>query len=505
MTTIPASQIVSVIPNVVSAGGNGVALNGLLLTSSTRVPIGSVLSFPNDGQSVSDYFGPGATETALAGIYFNGFDGSTQKPAAILFAQYPTANVAGYLRGGPVGQNLTLAQLQAITPGTLSITVAGTAKTSSSIDLSSAVSFSDAATKIQAAFTTPGFGVTYDSIAQAFLFTSNATGLAQTITYCTTNAFATALELTAATGAVLSQGANTAVPGTFMDGVAQQTQAWASFMTTFDPDNGSGNTLKQAFAAWTNGQNKRYMYVAWDTDITPTQSTNAAASLGKLLETAGSNGTCCIYDPANGSTIAAFICGATASIDFEATNGRITFAFRKQAGLTAGVSTATVAQNLIANGYNYYGAYATEQTQFLFFYPGQITGEYAWVDSYVNQIELNSSLQEALLNLLQNAPSIPYITSGYEMIKAACADPINAALNFGSIRAGVDLSAQQESEVNAAAGVKISDTLQSQGWFLQVLPATSPTRIARQSPPINLWYTDGQSVQQISLSSYLVQ
>ncbi|WP_367575649.1 DUF3383 family protein, partial [Serratia liquefaciens] len=68
--------------------------------------------------------------------------------------------------------------------------------------------------------------------------------------------------------------------------------------------------------------------------------------------------------------IDAFVCGAAASIDFEATNGRITFAFRGQGGLVAGVTTATVASNLIANGYNFYGAYATANQQFREFQNG---------------------------------------------------------------------------------------------------------------------------------------
>ena len=67
--TIPASQIVQVNPGVISAGGNSLALNGLVLTSNTRVPIGSVPSFSN-AAAVSAYFGPAAAEAAFATIYF---------------------------------------------------------------------------------------------------------------------------------------------------------------------------------------------------------------------------------------------------------------------------------------------------------------------------------------------------------------------------------------------------------------------------------------------------
>ena len=503
MSSIPAKQLVNVEPNVLSAGGTALVLNGLFLTDSTRVPIGEVLSFPNDGSSVSNYFGPAAAETALAAIYFAGFDGSTQKPATILFAQYPTADVGAYLRGGPAG-NMTLAELQAIAAGTLTLSVNGTPITSGSIDLSSATSFSNAATIIQAAFTMPAFGVTYDSVSKGFVFTTTGTGADKSIAFPTTNALATALLLTQATGAVLSQGADAAEPGAFMDGIVEDTQNWATFMTTFNPDE-SGNANKVAFAEWVNGTNSRYAYAGWDDDITATESDDATATFGNIVKTDQLSGTCAIYDPANGPSIAAFVCGIAASLDFTATNGRATFAFRSQGGLVAGVTTATAADNLLANGYNFYGAYATANDDFLFLQNGGVSGKFEWMDSYMNQIWFNNALQLALVELLANSNSIPYNQAGYNLIKAACADPINAALNYGAMRAGVTLSAQQAAEVNAAAGVKVSDVLQYQGWYLQVLDASPQVRQARGSPPINLWYMDGESVQVIVVNSVLVQ
>lgn len=642
MTTIPASQLVNVLPNVLSAGGNALVLNGLLLTTSTRVPVGQVLSFPNDGVSVAAYFGAGSNEAIEAGVYFAGFDGSSQKPATILFAQYPQAAVAAYLRGGPF--NMTIAQMQALS-GSLTVVLDGYAHVISSINLASYSSYSAAAAAIQAAFTNPteatftaslgatftatgsgtnfttssvtgvispgdtitgtgvpanttivsqtsgttggagvyvtsnpttsvaasiigtsnrlqvtvcatpsiavgqtlvgagvtgnpliasqvsgttgGVGVytisgsplqiasegmttaatapvvTYDSVSGAFVVTSGITGLPSTAAYAT-GTLSTSLALTLATGAVLSQGAAAAVPGTFMSAITTITQNWASFMTMFDPDGGNGNTIKQAFAAWVNGQNDRYLYVAWDTDASPTTSNNATSSLGNILNASNSSGTCCVYEPSN-QHLAAFVCGAIASIDFTATNGRTTMAYRSQTGLVAGVTSATVANNLIANGYNFYGAYATAAQQFLFFQQGSVSGPFEWLDSYVNQIWLNNALQLSLVELLANSNSIPYNPAGYETIKAACRDPIDAAVNFGAIRAGVTLSSSQTSEVNTDAGTNIATTLENQGWYLQVLDAAPQVRQARTSPPMSLWYMDGESVQQMTLNSVLVQ
>lgn len=345
--------------------------------------------------------------------------------------------------------------------------------------------------------------VTFDSVSGSFLVTSGITGPSSTIAYAT-GTLATPIKMTAATGAVISQGAAAATQSAFMNGVIAVTQNWATFMTSFDPDYGSGNTQKLAFAAWTDDQNGNYAYVCSDNDITPTQTVPATTSLGYLLSESDYSGTILLYEPSD-LYFAPFVCGFVASIDFEATNGRATLAFKGQSGITAGVTNQTVGDNLIANGYNFYGAYATANQDFLFAYPGSVSGQFQWADSYVNQIWLNHALQLALMELLTNVNSIPYNSAGYALIEAACADPIRAGLNFGAFRAGVTLSSAQIAEVNSAAGAQIAQTLQAQGWYLQVRDASPQVRQARQSPPCNFWYVDGQSVQQIVLASINVQ
>lgn len=490
--SIPASEIVQVIPGVISAGGSALDLNGLILTNDGSVPIGQVMSFET-AADVADYFGPTSPEAGAASIYFNGFDNSTKKPGALLMAQYPADDVAAYLRGGSLA-GMTLDQLKALS-GTLIITVDGTVKTSTSISLTAATSFSNAATIIAAGFT-GGPTVTYDSILSAFVFTSTTDGATSTISYAT-GTLSAGLKLTSATGAVLSQGAVAGVPATVMGQIVILTQNWASFTTMFEPDTAD----KLAFSAWTNSQGNRYLYAGWDTDEQATVQGSTTA-WGVQVKAAGYSGIAPVYESLDD---AVFMLGTIASIDFERTNGRITTAFKGQSGLSATVTDATIAGTLIANGYNFYGDYATANDQFRFFYPGQVSGDFQWIDSYVNQIWLNNALQQAMMTLLTTVTSVPYNTAGYTLIEQACMDPINAALNFGAIRTGVTLSALQAAEVNNQAGVDISNTLQTRGWYLQIKDATAQVRQARQSPPMTLWYMDGQAVQQLTLASILIQ
>jgi hypothetical protein len=497
--SIPASYFVSIVPGVISAGGSALDLNGLMLTSGTRTPMGAVLSFASSA-AVATYYGGGSTEAAAAAIYFAGFDNSNVKPGALLVAQYNTAAVAAYLRGGSVS-SLTLAQLQAITPGTLTVVTDGVSKTSSTITLSAATSFSNAATIIQAAFTSPNFAVSYDSVSGGFVFTSNTTGASSTATYAS-GAMADPLNLRLADGAVLSQGAVAAVPGTFMTAITGITQDWASFFTCFDPDN-SGNANKLLFAQWNNAQADQYVYVCWDSDQAPIATVPATTSLGYLIQQANIDGTFLVYAPSYDK--AAYQAGAIAAVDFSETNGRTNFNFRSQAGLTADVTDITTLTNLEANGYNAYSAVATRNQGFVFMTPGSVSGQWKWLDSYVNQIWLNAALQLAGMELLVGLKSIPYNAPGRALERAAFMDPINAAVNFGAIQPGVTLSALQIAEVNNAAGVKIDRVLSAQGWYLQILDATPQNRGLRKTTRNSLWYTDGGSVNQINLSSIDVQ
>lgn len=495
VASIPASAIVSVQPAVIDAGGSGLDLVGLFLTDNAQAPVDAVLSFAT-AADVSAYFGALSTEATRAAIYFAGYDGSSIKPANILFHRYPTAAAASYLRGGDVSA-LTLTELQALT-GTLTISVNGSNKTSSSISLAAATSFSNAATIIAAAFTSPGFVVSYDSISGGFLFTNSTTGASSTIGFAS-GTLAAGLKLTSATGAVTSQGADTAVPGTAMDAVVALTQDFVSFSTTFEPVDAD----KLLFAAWVDAQNSRYLYVGWD-DNSAATTNGDTTSFGSQVRDNGLGGVAPVYDPNNGGDVAAFVMGAIASIDFTAENGRATLAFRT-GSVNPGVTNATIANNLKANGYNFVGRYATANDQFVFLYPGQCSGDFDWIDSYICQVWMNNAFQLALMNLLTGTGQIPYNAEGYALIEASLRGVVDSALSFGAIRAGVALSAQQIAEVNAAAGGDIAQALEQQGWFIKVGTASAAVRAVRGSPPIKVFYTDGQSVQQISLTSVNVQ
>lgn len=489
--TIPVSQLVTINPAVVSAGGNPLSLNSVFLIESTLVPTSSLLQFSSLAD-VSDYFGSNDIATQLAGNYFNGFDNSTRKPGTLYFAGYADVARSAFLRGQSLA-GVTLTELQAIN-GTLSITIDGVVE-AGTVNLSAASSFTNAATLITTALTLVGSAVTWDAAQSRFVVTSGTTGATSTMTFGSGTA-AASLGLTAG---VLSQGADADTPASAMDRIKLQGQNWAAFMTVFEPVLAD----KQAFAEWANDQNNRYAYIAWDSDAGYTVANNAAV-FGSIADILNYEGTAVFY---NTPEVAAFVCGYIGSVNFQAVNGRATPAFKSQSGLATTADTLPDATAILSNNASYYGLYQApgQGNIYSILYDGRMNGsKFRWLDTYINQIYLNAQLQLSIFVGLTQVNSAPYNSQGEALIRAWCADPINEALNNGTIRVGVPLSASQKATITTQAGLDISTQLEGQGYYLQVLPATAQVRQQRQSPPINLWYMDGGAIQQITLASIAV-
>jgi hypothetical protein len=583
--TVSANLFVATNPSVLGAGGADLVLSGLFLTNSTRVPIGSVAQF-SDSDSVQNYFGAGSTEAAMAQVYFAGWSNSLQKPANMIFAQYPSTAVAAYLRGGNISA-ITLATLQGYN-GTLTIVINGATYTGT-VNLSGASSFSNAASLIatalntspptEASFTaaiatttltvsavgsgvlgigskvtgagvtvgtvitafgtgTGGTGtytvnnsqsiaseamtatstvlVTYDSVSGAFVITSGISGALSSIAYPTTNALATNLLLTAATGAVLSQGAAAVTsPAAFMNTLGNTFTNWATFTTLFNPDN-SGFANKELFAQWTDGTNGRYCYSAWDIDPNAASQLPASSSFGAWLQANDPEGTVPHWAPdsTNAMALATFFMGATASIDFAQVGGRITFAGKGSGQLTPTVTDNTSFENLagnpqaagsFGNGYNCYAAIATANANFQWYQRSTISGSFTWSDVYVNAIWLTNAMQASLMSLLGEVNRIPINAAGAGMIRTALLPLILQAGDFGAYDSGVVLSGSQVASVNASAGFDIATPLQNQGWFLLVRPPTSTVRENRGPWQVVFYYTDAGAVQSLTISTVALE
>lgn len=494
--SIPASQIVRINPRVIQAGGTDLVMNGLFLTSNALIPTSSIaLSFAN-AEDVGTYFGMASDEYAAASVYFAGYANSFKKPRSVVFGRRIDSAAAAFVRGGAFSG--TLADLQAITSGALSIQIGENVHSASSVSLAAATSLSDVASILTTAFSGDANPptVTYSSLTKAFTITSDETG-SDALAGFGSGDIADALLLTQAGGAVLSPGLDALTVAGNMAAIREVTENWATFTHLYA---GASDDEMLALSGWASLQGTEYLYVCWDTD-SQLLSQSDSSSIAYLLDQAEAGATSLVYGDVK---YAAFIMGTAASIDWERVQGTINFAFKSQAGLSATVENATDASTLLGKTCNFYGNYATRNDNFVWLYNGSMFGQYNFIDPFINAIWLNNAMQVACMTGFANSPRVPYNEDGYALVRSWLMDPINRARRNGVIDPGVVLSESQKAEVIREAGQDITSNLENEGFFLQVQDAGAAVRTTRDTPNVSLWYVYGGSINRLEIASTLL-
>ena len=488
LASIPASEIVTVLPSVLGAGGTAMALNAVIISDDVKF----VAKEYSNADAVGNDYGTTSDKYAFAQIYFNGFTGSTVKPSALFISKYSAVDSAAKLTGASL-RSMSLDQLKAIT-GAISVTIDGVLATGT-IDLSAATSFSNAATLIATALTA---AVTFDTQLQSFVIASGTTGATSSISFAT-GAAAEALALTELTGAQLDNVTTVDTATTAMKRLTNYTLNLSTIVA--ETSAALTDDIQKEIATWVSLQNHRYWLVKYGEEPTALIANNTTNFAGWVAENNVADVTC-VYGTFEHAALCA---GYAASLNFSELNGRTTMDFRSTSTLAPSVTDVDDANALESNGYAYYGAFATANDRFIFLRNSIVSGEFKWVDAHLNQIYFNSQLQLAQITGLIANKSIPYNEVGKSKVRASAQDPINEMLNFGGIQTGVILSKQQKSIINNEAGVDAATIIFNQGYYLMIRDATAQVRAARGSFPIKLWYTDGGSVHSINIASINVQ
>ena len=488
LASIPASEIVTVLPSVLGAGGTAMALNAVIISDDVKF----VAKEYSNADAVGNDYGTTSEKYKFAQIYFNGFTGSTVKPSALFISKYSAVDSAAKLTGASL-RSMSLDQLKAIT-GAISVTINGVLKTGT-VNLSAATSFSNAATLIATALTA---AVTFDTQLQSFVIASGTTGATSSISFAT-GAAAEALALTELTGAQLDNVTTVDTATTAMKRLTNYTLNLSTIVA--ETSTALNDNIQKEIATWVSLQNHRYWLVKYGEEPTALIANNTTNFAGWVAENNVADVTC-VYGTFEHAALCA---GYAASLNFSELNGRTTMDFRSTSTLAPSVTDVDDANALESNGYAYYGAFATANDRFIFLRNSIVSGEFKWVDAHLNQIYFNSQLQLAQITGLIANKSIPYNDVGKSKVRASAQDPINEMLNFGGIQTGVALSEQQKSIINNEAGVDAATIIFNQGYYLMIRDATAQVRAARGSFPIKLWYTDGGSVHSINIASINVQ
>lgn len=494
--SVNADKLVQIVPRIISGGTAGLTFAGLVLSKNALIPAGRVMQFAT-AQAVGSFFGLTSDEYSFAVPYFAGPVNATTLPQKIFFAGYNAEPVAAWLRGA--AYTGTLEDLKAVANGSMDISIDGNLKQLTGLDFSAQASFSDMAAVIQTALSDAAT-VAYSSQTRAFQITSATTGASSSVSFAAAGSSGTdisgLLNLTEQSGATQSEGMAGQTLAECMANVLLYARDWVTFSTIWEPEQAD----KLALASWQATYDTRFCYVPWDTDIRATQ--NGGSSLGKQLEELEVPGVCLQYNTAR---LAACVMGFAASLNFNTRNGRATAAYKQFEGQPTTVDNDEAYDQLLTNGYNVYADFATASANYKFYQPGQVTGVWDWLDTYLNAIAIKDGLQLNILDLLKGVNSLPYNEDGYSAIRTACLDTITKFKTFGAIRAGVTLSQTQKVQLLQEIGQDVSKTIENEGWYMQVLDPGATVRAARGTPDCKFYYTDGGSIQRIVMSSTAIQ
>jgi hypothetical protein len=275
--------------------------------------------------------------------------------------------------------------------------------------------------------------------------------------------------------------------------IKERTQNWVSFTTLYEADDDEHLGL----SAWASSQGIEYLYVGWTADPTLLVQ-GSTTSIADKIKTAEYGATTLVYDNSN---VAVFVLGSIASVDWERYQGTINYAFKRADGVAATVTDQTDADLLLAKGVSFMGNFAARNDDFTFLYDAKIFGDYGYIDAFVNTVWLKNVMQVSIMNGLTQAGRVPYNERGYALIRAWLQDPINRAVNNGTIDSGVQMSESQKSQVYNETGKDLSTELFTDGYAVLVEDAGASVRVGRQSPNITVYYTYGGSINHIDVAS----
>ncbi|ELV4018205.1 DUF3383 family protein, partial [Escherichia coli] len=141
--------------------------------------------------------------------------------------------------------------------GTITLSIDGESTTSTSIDLSTATSFSDIASKLQVGIGASKVVVEWLPIANRFIIRSATTGAESEVSYASAGALATGLLLTQDSAAIVSPGSDAVTLTDTMNNIINVNQNWILFNSLVELT----DDQKTELCAWASSSKNRFGYV----------------------------------------------------------------------------------------------------------------------------------------------------------------------------------------------------------------------------------------------------
>lgn len=423
-----------------------------------------------DLESVAGDFGTSAPEYLAASLYF----GQSPRPQTLMIGRWLRTATAGLLKGGILtAAEQDIDNFTAITAGSFNITVDGSVKTVTALNLSAVTNLNGVASAINAKLT--GATIAWDG--SRFTVTSATTGTNSVVGYATAGAsgqdVSGLLKLTSALALAPVAGFAAETPVQCVSALANQSGMWygISFAASAMP---TASELIEVAAFIEGASISRIFGVTEiDTRVLDATFTSDLASQMKALNYKRT----CVQFSANPYAICSMI-GRAFSVNFSANRSTITLMYKQEPGVVASLLTETQAQTLKAKRCNVFVKYMNDTAIIQY---GVMSGQ-AYFDEIHGLDWFSDALQTAEYNLLyQSKTKIPQTDAGQNQLVNTAAGVCQEAINNGLIAPG---------QWNADGFGQLSrgDFL-SEGFYIYTPPMAAQDQSIREqriAPPIQI-------------------
>lgn len=428
--------------------GAGVRLRdliGRIVSTNPLIPTDTLGEF-TDADSVASYFGSASEEYARAAFYFGWISKNITRAKKIGFIRWADVPTAAQIFGNTTTK--ALGTFTAITDGAFSITIGGTTKNLSGIDLSAAASLAAVAAAIQTAIRAEtgtqftGATVAYNATRKSFDFTSGATGAAAISVAAPgsgTNLLTPLGWNTLST--IVSDGADAQTVTDVLNVSTEANNNFGSFL--FQPELSLDEVVEAA--TWNAAQNVLYMYAV------PVVKASASAYFDALAGFAGVGVTVNETAGEYAEMVPMMILAAT---DFTKRNSVQNYMFQLF-NLTPSVTTTSESDTLDDVRANYYGRTQTAGQNIEFYQRGVLMGgATAPVDMnvYANEQWLKDAASAAILELLLSLSRVSANAKGRVQLLAQIQQVVDQAVFNGTISLGKPFTNTQKVYITEVTG-----------------------------------------------------
>ena len=428
---LPVSNIVNVQVNMSPKAAQTRNFGSLLiLGDSSVIDTTERLRLYSSLDAIATDFGTSAAEYKAAALYF----GQTPQPATLYVGKWARTATNGILHGGVLSAAAqALALFTAVTAGKLNITIDGTAKTLTAINLSAATNLNGVAALVTTALAGAGT-CTWNASFGRFEIVSATTGTSSVVTFAT--APGSGVDLGLIMGLESTQGGSS-VAGVAAETLADCVAAIASMSNAWYGLTIASSTMPVtadylAVAEFIEGESPSRIF-GITTQDSATLSSTSTTDLAYQLKTLGYKRTFIQYSSANAYAVAS-IFGRAFTVNFQGSNTTLTIKFKQEPGVAAENLNSTQAAALTAKNCNVFVAYNNDTN---IIQEGVMVNGY-FFDEVHGADWLQDDVQTAIYNLLfTSTTKIPQTDAGVNIILSTISQRLDQAVRNGFVAPGV--------------------------------------------------------------------